>query len=146
VRAHQLHGAPLLLVGESLGAGVAAAAGSRQRDKIAGLMLITPWDRLANVAAHHVAWLPVGWLLRDHYDSIAHLASFDRPVLVVLAERDTIVPARFGMALYESLSAPKRLKVVSGAEHNNWIEGVDEDWWAEATQFLLGTSAESGLR
>jgi alpha-beta hydrolase superfamily lysophospholipase len=146
VRAHELHGAPLLLVGESLGAGVAAAAGSRQRDKIAGLMLITPWDRLVNVAAHHVAWLPVGWLLRDRYDSVAHLASFDRPVLVVLAERDTIVPARLGMALYESLSAPKRLKVVSAAGHNNWIEGVDENWWREATQFLLGTSADSGLR
>jgi uncharacterized protein len=142
VRAHQLYGAPLLLVGESLGAGVAAAAGSRQRDKIAGLTLITPWDRLVNVAAHHVAWLPVGWLLRDHYDSIAHLASFDRPILVVLAERDSIVPARFGMALYESLSAPKRLKVVSGAEHNDWIERVDKNWWREATQFLLGASAE----
>jgi uncharacterized protein len=145
VRAHQLYGAPLLLVGESLGAGVAAAAGSRQRDKIAGLILITPWDRLVKVAAHHFAWLPVGWLLRDHYDSIAHLASFDRPVIVALAERDSIVPARFGMALYESLSAPKRLKLVSGAEHNDWIERVDENWWREATQFLLGASAESGL-
>jgi len=33
VRAHRSYGTPLLLVGESLGAGVAAAAGSRQRDK-----------------------------------------------------------------------------------------------------------------
>jgi uncharacterized protein len=146
MRAHQLYGAPLLLVGESLGAGVAAAAGSRQRDKIAGLILITPWDRLVNVATHHVGGLPVAWLLGDHYDSIAHLASFDRPILVVLAERDSIVPTRFGMALYESLSAPKRLKVVSGAEHNDWIERVDENWWREATQFLLAASAERGLR
>jgi len=146
VRAYQLYGVPLLLVGESLGAGVAAAAGSRQRDKIAGLFLITPWDRLVNVAAHHVAWLPVRWLLRDHYDSIAHLASFDRPILVALAERDSIVPAGFGMALYESLSAPKRLKVVRGAEHNDWIERVDENWWREATEFLLGAYAHSGLR
>jgi len=145
-RAHQLYGAPLLLVGESLGAGVAAAAASRQRDKLAGLMLITPWDRLVNVAAHHFAWLPVGWLLRDRYDSIAHLAAFDRPVLVALAERDSIVPARFGMALYESLSAPKRLTVVSGAEHNDWIERIDQNWWREAVQFLLAGCAQPGLR
>jgi alpha-beta hydrolase superfamily lysophospholipase len=145
VRVHQLYGSPLLLIGESLGAGVAAAAASHRRDKIAGLMLVTPWDRLASVAAYHLAWLPVGWLLRDHYDSITNLASFDRPVLVALAERDSIVPARFGMALYESLSAPKRLNVVSGAEHNDWIERVDENWWREAIQFLLDASAGLGI-
>lgn len=143
VLADSLYGAPLLLAGESLGAGVAAAAASRQRQKVAGLMLITPWDRLVSVAAHHFPWLPVGWLLRDRYDSIAHLASFDRPVLVALAERDSIVPPRFGMALYESLSAPKRLEIVSGAEHNDWIERVDEEWWREAIQFLLGDSPEA---
>lgn len=145
VRAHGLYSPPLLLVGESLGAGVAAAATARQRDRIAGLMLITPWDRLESVAAHHFPWLPVGWLLRDRYDSVANLASFDRPILVALAERDSIVPARFGMALYESLSAPKRLKVVSGAEHNDWIERVDENWWREGIQFLLGASAGVGI-
>jgi alpha-beta hydrolase superfamily lysophospholipase len=34
--AHRLYGAPLLLIGESLGAGVVVAAGARQRDRTAG--------------------------------------------------------------------------------------------------------------
>ena len=138
--AHRLYGAPLLLIGESLGAGVAAAAGSRERDKIAGIMLITPWDRLEHVAAHHFPWLPVRWLLRDQYDSVTHLASFDRPILVVVAERDSIVPARFGEALYNSLSAPRKLIVVKAADHNDWIVHVDETWWRGATDFLLTPS------
>ena len=91
--AHRLHGAAVLVIGESLGAGVAAAAAARQRDKVAGLLLITPWDRLAHVAAHHHPWLPVKWLLRDRYDSAVHLASFGRPVMVAIAERDAIVPS-----------------------------------------------------
>ena len=45
-----------------------------------GLLLITPWDRLAHVGAHHYPWLPVKWLLRDHYDTVTHLAAFGRPV------------------------------------------------------------------
>lgn len=142
VRAHGSYGTPLLLVGESLGAAVAAAAGSRQRDKIAGMILLTPWDRLMRVAAYHYPWLPVGWLLRDHYDSIAHLVSFERSILVAVAEQDSIVPARFGIALYESLVARKQLKVVSGAEHNDWKERVDLDWWREVVHFLLSTPAE----
>ena len=136
--AHRLHGAPLLLIGESLGAGVAAAAGSRQRDKTAGLLLITPWDRLEHVGAHHYPWLPVGWLLRDRYDSAAHLASFGRPVVVAVAARDRIVPARFGTALYEALPEPKRLAVVEAADHNDWVEHVDDAWWRNETFFLLG--------
>lgn len=95
-----------------------------------------------SVAAHHFPWLPVGWFLRDHYDNIAHLASFDVPILVAIAEQDCIVPARFGRALYESLAAPRQLKLMSGAEHNDWIERIDENWWRDAIQFLLGMRAE----
>ena len=72
--AHRQYGEPLLLVGESLGAAVAAAAGQRQQGRTAGLLLITPWDRLAQVASHHYPWLPVKWLLRDQYDTATPLA------------------------------------------------------------------------
>jgi alpha-beta hydrolase superfamily lysophospholipase len=141
VQAHRLHGAPLLVVGESLGAGVAAAAAARQRDKVAGLLLITPWDRLEHVAGHHYPWLPVSWLLRDRYDSAAHLASFGRPVLVAIAERDNIVPARFGRALYDALPEPRRLVVIEGAGHNDWPGRVDDAWWRKATSFVLDAAA-----
>ncbi len=139
--AQRLHGAPLLVIGESLGAGVAAAASARQPDPVAGLMLITPWDTLANVAAFHYPWLPARWLLRDRYDNTAHLQSFSRPVLVAVAERDNIVPARFGTALYDALSEPKRLDVISAAGHNDWLLHIDAAWWDKALSFLLGGAA-----
>jgi fermentation-respiration switch protein FrsA (DUF1100 family) len=114
-----------------------AAAATRERDKTAGLLLITPWDRLEHVAAYHYPWLPVKWLLRDRYDSVTHLALFGRPVLVVVAERDSIVPPRFAEALYDSLAEPRRLMVVKAAEHNDWNGRVDERWWRDAIGFLL---------
>ena len=140
-RAYGMYHSPLLLIGESLGAAVAAAATSRLPDKISGLILLTPWDRLATIAAYHFPWLPVRWFLRDHYDSVANLAACDRPVLVAVAEKDSVVPARFGTALYESLSARKRLKTVSGSDHNDWQGRVDLTWWREAVQFLLESPA-----
>ncbi len=136
--AHRLYGAPLLVVGESLGAGVAAAAAHRQRDQVAALLLLTPWDRLESVASHHYPWLPVTWLLRDRYDSVAHLAAFGRPVMVVVAARDSIVPPRFGVALYEALGEPRRLTIIEGAGHNDWVGHVDAAWWRDAIAFLLG--------
>ena len=138
--AHRFYGPPVLLIGESLGAGVVAAAGSHEPDRIAGLLLITPWDRLEHVAAFHYPWAPVKWLVHGRYDSVAHLAAFGRPVFVVVAERDTIVPARFGEALYNALTGPKQLKIVEAAEHNDWVGHVDDSWWQEATGFLLTPS------
>jgi pimeloyl-ACP methyl ester carboxylesterase len=135
--AHRQFGAPLLVIGESLGAGVAAAAVARHETWVAGLMLITPWDRLENVASHHYPWLPVSALLRDRYDSAANLAGFRRPVLVVVAQRDTIVPAVFGRALHDGLGAPKRLVELVGSGHNDWPTRVDARWWDEAMNFLL---------
>ena len=130
-------GEPLYLLGESLGAGVAAAASDRLRHEgIAGMLLITPWDRLQSVAAHHYPWLPVSWLLRDRYDSVKHLAGFRGRVAVVLADGDRIVPAGFGRGLYDTLSAEKKLVVVAGADHNDWLELTDAGWWTSLVRWL----------
>lgn len=137
--AHRMYGGPLLLIGESLGAGVAAAASVQQRAAITGLLLITPWDRMEHVAAHHYPLLPVKWLMRDHYDSADHLVSFRRPVLVAIAEADRIVPPQFGTALYDALTEPRQLTVIKGADHNDWFGRIDESWWRQAVDFLLGS-------
>lgn len=128
---------PLILAGESLGAGVASAALARAPADVAALLLITPWDTLERVARYHYPWAPVGWLLRDRYDSAANLAGFRGPIAVVVAERDRIVPAEFGRALFDGLPAPKRLWVVPSADHNDWMERVDAAWWRSLADFLL---------
>lgn len=137
--AHARYGAPLLLMGESLGAAVAGVAGARQRERVAGLLLITPWDRLANVGAYHYPWLPVRWLLRDRYDTLEALQGFDRPVVVAVAEHDGIVPAPFGHALQAGLAAGRsRLIAIAGADHNDWPAFVDAAWWRATTEAALG--------
>lgn len=136
--AHRHYGDPLLVVGESLGAAVAAGVAARRPELITGLLLVTPWDRLANVASHHYPWLPVRWLLNDRYDSVEALRTYARPIVVAVAENDTIVPARFGIALHDSLDAPKRLVFIPASGHNDWPTHVDAHWWEEAVRFALG--------
>lgn len=136
-RVHREYGGDLLLVGESLGAAIAAAAGAHHRARVAGLVLVTPWNRLADVGAHHYRWLPVRWMLRDPYDVVQSLAAFDRPVVVAVAAQDRIVPARFGTALHDALPGPRRLVVIEGSDHNDWPARVDSDWWSGAVDFAL---------
>ncbi len=116
--AHRQFGAPLLVVGESLGAGVAAAAAARQREQV-------------------YPWLPVKWLLRDRYDSVAHLAGFGRPVVVAVAAQDDIVPERFGRALHAALPEPRLLLSLPQAGHNDWPAHAGAAWWQQAVDFML---------
>lgn len=136
----QTYGAPLLVIGESLGAGVAAAATAKLKNQSFALLLITPWDTLANVAAYHYPWLPVRWIVGDAYNNVANVQQMTWPLMVVVAERDSIVPARFGIALYETSKVPRRLIEIPGAEHNDWSEQIDADWWRNALAFLLPSS------
>lgn len=136
-QAHRAFGdGPLVVLGESLGAAVAAGAAAAQRERVAGLVLITPWDRLAHVASFHYPWLPVRWMLRDGYDAAASLAALGgKPVAVVVAEHDRIVPARLGRALFDGLAGPKRWVVVAGRDHNDWVDAVDAAWWQAVLEF-----------
>jgi hypothetical protein len=79
----------------------------------------------------------VKWLLRDRYDSVAHLAGFGRPVVVAVAAQDDIVPARFGQALYSALSEPRLLLSLPQAGHNDWPVHADAAWWQQAVDFML---------
>ena len=81
---------PLHVVGESLGAGVAAGAvGSDEltvpRPRIDGLLLLTPWNTLTAVAKHHYRFLPVEGLLKDRYPSARYLNDLETMKVVVLA-------------------------------------------------------------
>src|SRR5258708_22821583 len=50
---------PLFLVGESLGAGMAAQAIIGEETAVAGVLLLTPWDSLESVASERLRLFPV---------------------------------------------------------------------------------------
>lgn len=132
---------PLFLVGESLGCGVAAHLAARFPGRIAGLFLVTPYTRLADIAAHHYPFLPVRWLLRERYDAAADLARYAGPVAVLLAGRDEVIPARLGQSLFDGYAGPKRLWVQEEAGHNTLDYDPRAEWWREVAGFLVESAA-----
>ena len=137
--AHQQFGGPVYLCGESLGAGVAAAVAAEAPVPIEGVVMITPWDTLPDLAQTLYPFLPARWLVLDKYDSVRNLSRFDGRVAVAVAEYDEVVPKRHGLRLYESLPGPKRLWIIEGAWHSTWPELVDAYWWQEVIGYLRQT-------
>jgi pimeloyl-ACP methyl ester carboxylesterase len=121
------------LLGESLGCAVAAQVARGRPEKVGGLVLVSPFNRLADVAAYHYPWLPVRGLLRDTWRSDEALRGFSEPVAILAAERDRIVPAKFARRLYDGHPGRKLMHVIAGEDHNFFV--FDQAWFREAVEF-----------
>jgi alpha-beta hydrolase superfamily lysophospholipase len=138
-RARTMYDGPLYLVGESLGTGVASAVAGRLPQSVDGVLLITPFATLNEVAQSGYPWLPVRWLMRDRFDSVRSLASYPGPVAVAIASRDEVIPNDQSQRLYDSIRSRKLLTTFEDSGHNDWPSGPDEPWWDDALAFLAGS-------
>jgi hypothetical protein len=69
-----------------------------------GLILVTPFDSLEALARDLYWWAPVGLLLRHRMPTIDFMRGSPVPTALVVAERDSIVPARRSMALRPAIA------------------------------------------
>jgi len=121
----------ILLLGESLGGGVAtrlAADLSSAQEIPGGLILRSTFSSLREIAATEFPRLPVNWLLLDPFESQQAIGRVTCPVLSLHGERDTIVPLASGRALFNTAPAtahngrPKTFVPLPQADHNDVLE------------------------
>jgi uncharacterized protein len=122
-----------VVVGWSLGAAVAAQVAARRGTEVHGLILLSPWDDLAGVAAVHFP-RPLVALLSERYDTVEAAARVRGRSLVVHGDRDAIIPVALGRRAFAALPEPKRWLEVGGAGHNDLL-ARPEVWQAIAAMF-----------
>lgn len=110
--------ASISVMGRSLGSGVACYL-SVKRD-IDKLILITPHDSMRNVAQHHYPAYPAKWLLKDAYDSLSLADAITSPTLVLIAEKDRVIPIKHSENLLKALThAQVESHILAEMDHNN---------------------------
>jgi pimeloyl-ACP methyl ester carboxylesterase len=129
---------PLLLMGASLGSGVAAQLAARpgQSRAPARLILLTPYLSIAEVAAERYWMLPVRHLVKDVFDSAGAVASYAGPVAILVAGRDEVIGAGQGRLLADRSKArgPTSYVELPLAGHFSWPDLLGSRDWTE----LLG--------
>jgi hypothetical protein len=126
---------PVYLVGESLGAGMGAQAVKGNEAAVSGVTLITPWDSLASVAGEKYWLFPVRWMLHDPFDSIAALAHFRGPLIVIGAQQDTLIPVVHAQRL-ASAHPGSELMVLPDANHEDWFSAMHARHWDQVLRWL----------
>jgi hypothetical protein len=118
--------------GRSLGSGPAVALAAAR--PLAGLVLVTPFDSLVAVAKRYYWYLPVDWMLKHRFDSIALAPRLKTPLLCLIAERDEVIPAVHAERLFEAWGGPKRKVPLPGANHNTTDSAPQ--FWPSIREFL----------
>jgi dienelactone hydrolase len=107
----------IVAVGFSIGSGVAAYLAHHR--SIAGLILVTPFDSLKDLAREHFPWAPTGLLLRHHMPTIDFVRGRPTPTALIAAGRDTIILARRSEPLRGAIPNLVLDHTIADAGHND---------------------------
>jgi fermentation-respiration switch protein FrsA (DUF1100 family) len=107
----------VVLWGESLGTGVAAALGAEK--PVSRIVLEAPFSAAVDVASARYWFLPVRFLMKDQFRSDLRVARVTAPVLILHGEADRTVPIIYGQRLFAMIPGKKKMVRFPGGGHND---------------------------
>ena len=107
----------IVLFGESLGSGVAVQLAAA--DPFAAVILEAPFTSAAAVGQATYPFLPVKLLIKDRFDSLAHVGRITAPLLIVHGEDDRTTAVGNGRRLLTAAAEPKTGHFLAGAGHGD---------------------------
>ena len=110
-------GARIAIHGRSLGTGVAVQVAAQRAARC--VVLTSPFDSALAVARSGYPWLPVAWLMRHPFDSMAHAPRLAMPALVLAGEADTLIPPAHSRRLAGAWGGAQAVVSLPGMGHND---------------------------
>jgi fermentation-respiration switch protein FrsA (DUF1100 family) len=107
----------IALHGRSLGSGVAVQVAAARPAKC--VILTSPFDSALEVARAMYPWLPVAWLMRHPFDSLARAPKIAAPALFLMGDADTLIPKLHSERLAAKWGGPAERVSFEGFGHND---------------------------
>ncbi len=124
----------LFLLGESLGTGVAVWLAKEV--PVAGLILVSPYTSIVDVAAAHYFWLPVRRLLKNRFPAERWAEKVVAPVIAFHGKEDRIIPVTFARRQIKNFPGRADLFEIDDAGHNDITVTAGRFIQAEVKRFI----------
>jgi len=131
---HSYNKGPFVYYGHSLGTAVAVDLAVEHPP--AGLILVSPFTSVSDMARLAFPWLPVPWLMKDRYNTLDRIPKVHCPLLILHGAQDELVPVSHGEELFEAAAEPKSFQVLPQAGHNDTFQAGGESYWSAIEGFL----------
>ncbi len=96
------------------------------------LVLLTPFDRINNLAKQKFPFLPINLLLKYDFDNIKNINSNTslEKIIIFISENDEVIEPRFAQNLFEKINSSNKTKIIlKWALHNNVLS--NNQFWED---------------
>ncbi len=136
LRENQYSG-PLIVMGRSIGSASALELASKRQDEIDGLVIesgfafVEPILRLMGVDLRKL-----GFSEKEGFRNLDKIRDFRKPVLIIHAERDQIIPFSEAQAFFDACRSPDKLLLkIPAADHNDIFSRGFTEYMAAVKSF-----------
>ncbi|MEA5512488.1 alpha/beta hydrolase, partial [Nodularia sp. UHCC 0506] len=129
VENQQIPPSKIFIYGHSMGGAIAIDLALKQPEA-AGLIVESSFTSIREMVAYrNLFWMfPVDLILTQRFESIQKVPLLKLPVLFIHGTADTTVPSFMSQKLYHAAPEPKKLFLVSAADHNNTATVAGDDY------------------
>jgi pimeloyl-ACP methyl ester carboxylesterase len=122
-RIHREH-PQVRVIGRSLGSGIAVHLASLR--PVQALVLVTPYNSIAGLAAQQFAYFPTDLLVQDRYDSGKYAKNVTAPTQLILAGNDRVIPRASSLELLDAFApGVAHAQMIPGVGHNDISQSPD---------------------
>jgi len=123
----------LVIVGESLGGGVASWLAVKVGPR--AIVLLSTFTSVNDLGAQIYWFLPVRLISRLGYDNAENLKRVKAPVFIAHSRDDNVIPFSHGKSLFDGAAEPKTFLEMHGG-HNDGFIFTRPEWGAQLAAFL----------
>jgi fermentation-respiration switch protein FrsA (DUF1100 family) len=131
----------IVVVGWSLGAAVAIDLAARR--PVAGLVTLSAFTSMLDMAHTLYPWLPARLLLRHRFESERKIASVTAPTLIIHGRRDGIIAYTMSDRLAAAAGGPVTRLAIDDGDHNDLFAISGEEIPETLRRFLAGVPSTS---
>jgi fermentation-respiration switch protein FrsA (DUF1100 family) len=117
IQAQGLPPSEIVLMGESLGGGVATDLAVRRSHR--ALVLVKTFTSIPEMARKQAFTSASASLVRNRFDNLAKIGRCRSPILIAHGDRDRVIPLSEGQKLYAAAPQPKEFLLLEGCNHND---------------------------
>jgi len=139
---------PIFVAGQSLGSVPALYVAANR--PVAGVIIQNPPAIRDQVWHQHGWWnlwllaAPVAWQVPRELDSVANAKRAAAPAVILIADRDRVVPPRFQRKVADAYAGEKRVIVQEGAGHESHLDDAGHAKLRDAMDWLFDRATAGG--